>query len=60
MNSKNYISENEFVIKTKECLWAKTFLERNAGDIGYASMCHGEIGSAKAYNPKMNLELIDH
>jgi hypothetical protein len=51
-------SEKEFVVKTKECLWAKTFMERNAGDIGYASMCYAEIGSSKAYNPRMNLELI--
>ena len=51
-------SEKEFVVKTKECLWAKTFLDRSAGDIGYASMCYAEIGSSKAFNPKLSLELI--
>lgn len=51
-------SEKEFVVKTKECLWAKTFLDHSAGNIGYASMCYAEIGSSKAFNPKMSLELI--
>ena len=51
-------SEKEFIVKTKECLWVKTFLDRSAGDIGYASMCYAEIGSSKAFNPKMSLELV--
>jgi len=51
-------SDTEFVIKTEECLWAKTFLDRKAGDIGYASICCGEVGYAKAYSPTVNLELI--
>lgn len=48
-------SDNEFVVKSTECLWAKTFLDRNAGDIGYASICYGEIGYAKGYNSKLEM-----
>ena len=53
-------SDKVFLVKTKECLWAKTFLDRGAGDIGYASICCGEVGYAKAYSPKMNLELVNN
>ena len=38
-----------------ECLWAKTFREADAGDIGYACLCHGEVAALKAYNPSIKL-----
>jgi len=38
-----------------ECLWAKTFREADAGDVGYACLCHGEFAALKAYNPKIKL-----
>jgi len=43
--------------KVTNCLWAKTFLAKNAGDIGYATICHGDISGATAFNPKLKLEL---
>jgi hypothetical protein len=42
-------------IKVTECLWAKTFREANAADIGYAFVCHGDFAYAPAFNPKMKM-----
>lgn len=39
--------------KITECIWAKTFRDADAGDIGYAAICYGDIASAPAFNPKM-------
>lgn len=38
-------------------LETKTFLEKNAGDIGYLTICYGDSASAKAYHPKLKLRL---
>ena len=43
-------------IKVTECLWAKTFLEYGAGDIGYACICHPDFATARAFNPRLRLE----
>lgn len=43
--------------KVTNCIYAKTFLAKNAGDIGYATICHGDISGATAFNPKLKLEL---
>jgi hypothetical protein len=40
-------------IKVTECLWAKTFREAGAADIGYAAVCH--FAFAAAFNPKMKM-----
>ena len=45
-----------FEIKITECLWAKTFRERKAEDIGYATICHGDFSDARAMHPKLHLE----
>jgi hypothetical protein len=50
-------SEKTFEIRITECLWAKTFLEKNAGDLGYLTICYGDFASAKAYHPKLKLRL---
>jgi hypothetical protein len=42
-------------VRITECLWARTFREAKAGDLGYAMICHGDIASTKAYNPKITL-----
>jgi hypothetical protein len=51
------VEESEKVgeIKVTECLWAKTFRDAGAGDIGYALMCHGDFAAAPAFNPKMKM-----
>ncbi len=41
--------------KITECLYAKTFRDAGAADIGYAYCCYYDFPSAKAYNPKLKL-----
>jgi hypothetical protein len=41
--------------RVTECLWAKTFREADAADIGYACLCHTELAVVPAFNPKMKL-----
>ncbi len=49
-------TETAFQIEVSECLWARTFREAGAGDIGYAAICHGDFAWAEAYNPRLRLE----
>jgi len=44
-------SEKVYEMKVTECLWAKTFRDQNAADIGYATICHGDFTEARAYHP---------
>jgi Na+-transporting NADH:ubiquinone oxidoreductase subunit NqrF len=39
-----------------ECLWAKTFKEMNATDLGYIYCCRPDFAMAKAYHPKIGLK----
>ena len=48
-------SETAFEIKVTECLWAKTFREMDAADIGYATICHPDFANCQAFNPKMRM-----
>jgi hypothetical protein len=49
-------SETVLEVKIHECLWAKTFKESNAEDIGYSCICYPDFVAAQAFNPKMKLE----
>jgi predicted hydrocarbon binding protein len=49
-------TESTVAVKITECLWAKTFRDAQAADIGYAGICHGDFGAAPGFNPKMHLE----
>ena len=49
-------SDSVYEIKVTGCLRAKTFQERNADDIGYATICHGDFSAASAYHSKIKLE----
>jgi len=49
-------NENLFEVKFTECLWAKTFREAEAPEIGYAGVCHQDYAIVKQFNP--NLKLI--
>jgi predicted hydrocarbon binding protein len=49
-------SETALEVKITECLWARTFREAQAADIGYAGICHGDFAMASAYNPRMRME----
>ena len=44
-----------FELKVTECLWAKTFRDAKAGDLGYLLSCYGDFASAKGFNPKMRM-----
>jgi len=44
-----------FEKKITECLFAKTFREANASDIGYATHCYGDFGFVEGFNPKIRL-----
>lgn len=48
-------TENVLEIKYTECLYAKTFREADAGDIGYAALCYGDYPWTKQFNPKLKL-----
>jgi hypothetical protein len=48
-------TEKEADLKITECLWADTFRQANAAELGYAMICHGDIAAVKAYNPKITM-----
>lgn len=52
-----FVEDTETAVEGKvtECLWAKTFREAKAGDIGYAAICYPDFAMAKAFSPKMRL-----
>jgi L-2-amino-thiazoline-4-carboxylic acid hydrolase len=50
-------TENVLEWKITECVWAKTFREANASDIGYATSCYGDLGSGEALAPKIRFTL---
>lgn len=39
-----------------ECLYAKTFKEMNAGNLGYILCCHPDFATAQVYHPKIKLK----
>ena len=48
-------SDQAFELKVSECMWASTFRDADAGDIGFAMVCHGDYAWAEGYNPKIKL-----
>jgi hypothetical protein len=48
-------AESVLEIKYTECLYAKTFREADAVDIGYAVLCHQDYPWTKQFNPKLKL-----
>ena len=48
-------TESECELKVTECLWAKTFKEHDAADLGYACVCNSDYAMVKAFNPKLEL-----
>jgi hypothetical protein len=42
-----------YEMKVTECLWAQTFREANAGDIGFASICYGDEAMAAAFDQRL-------
>ena len=48
-------SDTAVEVRITECLWAKTFREADAADLGYACICHPDFAMAKAFNPNMRM-----
>ena len=46
---------NRLALKFSKCLWAKTFLELGASDIGHSMCCYPDFAMAKAFHPKLKL-----
>jgi hypothetical protein len=46
---------NVFEYRVSRCLWAKSFREENAGEIGYALICHPDFAIASGFNQKLKL-----
>jgi L-2-amino-thiazoline-4-carboxylic acid hydrolase len=44
-----------YEIKITECLWAQTFREANAADLGFATICYGDEAMAAAFDPRLKL-----
>jgi hypothetical protein len=44
-----------FEAKVTECLWAKTYRDLNAADLGYILSCYGDYAAAEGFNPKMRM-----
>ena len=44
-----------FELKVTECLWAKTFREMGAAEIGYALLCHTDYADCQGFNPRITL-----
>ena len=49
-------TDSVFRMETTECLWAKTFRENDAADIGYATICHPDFAAVRAFNSKCRYE----
>jgi hypothetical protein len=48
-------TDRVFELNVTECLWAKTFLDAKAGDIGFAGVCFADYASATAFNPNIRM-----
>jgi hypothetical protein len=48
-------SDKVFEMRVSECLWAKTFKEANAADIGFKLICSEDYVTAEAFNPNIKL-----
>jgi hypothetical protein len=42
-------------VKVTECLWAKTFREMGAAEIGYRLHCNTDYADCQGFNPKITL-----
>ena len=46
-------TDTEYEVRYSECLYAKTFIEAGAADIGYAALCSPSDAMIRAFNPKI-------
>jgi hypothetical protein len=48
-------TDKAFELKVTECIWAATFLQAKAGEIGYAAVCYGDYAWAEGFKSKIKL-----
>ena len=48
-------SDKVFEMRVSECLWAKTFKEANAADLGFKLVCSADYVTAEAFNANIKL-----
>lgn len=55
--TKEVVEDTDTVLELKvtECIWAATFLQQNAGDLGFAFVCHGDYAWPQGFNPKIKM-----
>jgi hypothetical protein len=46
---------NVHELKVTECIFASTFLEAEAGDLGFATICYADYNMASGFNPKVKM-----
>jgi hypothetical protein len=44
-----------YEMEITECLWAQTFREANAADLGFATICYQDEAMAAAFDPRLKL-----
>lgn len=44
-----------YEMKVTECLWAQTFREANAADLGFATICYADEAMASAFDQRLKL-----
>lgn len=49
-------SSKQFSFRVTECLWAKTFRDLDAGDLGYAMECRTDFSNARARDSRLRLK----
>jgi hypothetical protein len=42
-------------LKVTECIFASTFVEAKAGDLGFATICYADYNMASGFNPKIKM-----
>jgi hypothetical protein len=48
-------SEDVCEYRVTECLWAKTFKDAGAADLGLACICHPDYAAIEAFNPEFEM-----
>jgi hypothetical protein len=48
-------TETVFELKVTECIWADTFLQAEAGNIGYCSVCWGDYAWPQGFNERISM-----
>jgi hypothetical protein len=48
-------TDKAFELKVTECLWASIFRDAEAGEIGFAMVCHGDYDWAEGFDKRIQL-----